>query len=116
MAALVGAWVLVRWSTGRTDLAFLALAALALAMWRFFVPVTFELNAQGIEQSVLRWRRRIPWDAVGRYEVCSAGVLLLPHADRRPMDSLSGLYLAWGGRREEVLAHIRYHLDPWPGA
>jgi hypothetical protein len=111
---LVAAWVLVRWITGQTHLASLAMAALGLSLWRFFVPVTFELNAKGVDQSLLGRHRQIPWAAIGRYEVCRSGVLLLPQADRCPIDVFRGLYLPWGGRREEVLAHVRYHLDPQP--
>jgi len=113
---LVAAWALVRWITGQMHLALLAMAALGLSLWRFFLPVTFELNAQGVEQSLLGRRRCTAWEAIGRYEVCKSGVLLLPHRDRCPIDVFRGLYLPWGSHREEVLAHVRYHLDPWPQA
>ncbi len=113
LGMLLAAWILVRWLTGQAPLAMLALALLMVTLWRFFVPVTFELNAQGVEQSLFRWRRRIPWSAVGSYEVCHGGVLLLPTVQQRPVDVFRGLFLPWDGRREEVLAHVRYHLDPW---
>lgn len=111
---LVAAWALVRWMTGQLHLSLLAMGALALSLWRFFVPVGFELNADGVTQSLLGWQRHIPWTAIRRYEVRGAGVLLLAQADRCPIDLMRGLYLPWGEHREEVLAHVRYHLDPWP--
>ena len=116
LAGLVAAWAVVRWVTGQMHLALLAMAALGLSLWRFFLPVTFELNAQGVDQWLLGRHRHIPWQAIGGYEVCQAGVLLLPEADCCPIDVFRGLYLPWGSRREEVLAHVRYHLDPWPEA
>ena len=115
LAALSAAGLGVRWVTEQTHLAWLAVALLALALWRFFLPASFELNADGVSQWRFRRCRRISWNAVRRYEICSAGVLLLPHADRCPMDPLRGLYVPWGSRRDEVLAQIRYYLDRPPG-
>lgn len=105
------AGVLVGWLTGRTHLALLAVAVLGAAMWRFFVPTLFELNANGVSRWVLGRYRRIPWREIRRYQVCSTGVLLLPTADSRPTDAFRGLYLPWGKRRGEVLAQIHYYLD-----
>ena len=116
LLGLVAAWALVRWITGQMHLALLAMAALGLSLWRFFLPVTFELNAHGVDHSLLGRRRQVPWQAIGRYEICKSGVLLLPQADRCPIDVFRGLYLPWGSHRVEVLAHVRYHLDPWPQA
>lgn len=101
----------VGWVTGKTHLALLALAALVIALWRFFLPVMFELNTDGVNQWIFGRHRRIPWVAIRRYEVFSTGVLLLPYSDRCPMDAFRGLYLPWGSRREEILAQIRYYLD-----
>ncbi len=107
LLAGVAIWLL----TGRTYLAVLALAALAAALWRFFLPVVFELGEEGVSQSFLGRQRRIPWRAIGRYEVCAAGVLLLPDEDRSMMAPFRGLYIAFGNRRDEILAHVRHHLD-----
>lgn len=109
----LGVWWLVRWVTGQGYLALLALAGVVLAGWRFFVPIAYQVNAEGVEQFALGLRWKIPWEAIGRYEVADSGVWLLPTRTRRPMDILRGVYLPWGEHREEVLAHIRYHLDPW---
>ena len=102
----VGVW----WLTGKTHLGLLAAGALAVALWRFLVPVLFELSADGVNQWVFGRHRRIPWNEIRRFEIGSTGVLLLPHEDRCPMDSFRGLYLPWGRRRREVLAQIRYYL------
>jgi len=116
-ASLVLVWLfvaalLVRWVTGQYDLALLAVGVLAAALWRFFVPVTFELGDAGIAQSALGRRRRIPWSAIRRYEVFPSGVLLLPDAGRHALGAFQGLYLPWGGHRNRVLACMRYRLTP----
>ena len=108
---LLGAGAAVRWATAATHLALLAMAALAVALWRFFLPTSFELNAEGVSQWLFGRRRRIPWRDIRRYQVCSSGVLLLPQADACPLDAYRGLYLPWGKHRPEVLAHVHYYLD-----
>jgi hypothetical protein len=111
LALLIAAGSGVRWITGQTHLAVLAVAVLVLALWRFFLPTAFELSSEGVSQWLLGRRRRIPWRAIRRYEICSSGVLLLPRADACPIDACRGLYLPWGPHRHEVLAHVRYYLD-----
>jgi hypothetical protein len=108
---LLAAGGAVRWVTGQTHLALVAVAALAIALWRFFLPVSFELNSEGVSQWVFGRRRRIAWREIRRYEVCSSGVLLLPRPDACPLDACRGLHLPWGKHRADVLAHIHYYLD-----
>lgn len=108
---LLGAGVVVGWSTGRVHLAILAVAALALALWRFFVPVEFALSHQGVDQRLLgRWRR-IAWEAIRHYELCPSGVLLLPDEDHSPISVFRGLYLPFADHRPQVLAHVQFYLD-----
>jgi hypothetical protein len=111
MVGLLAAAVAVGWLSGRAYLGLLALAAMAAALWRFFLPVVFELSGKGVSQQFLGRQRQIPWQAIRRYEVCSAGVLLLPDEDHSAMAPFRGLYLPWTTHREEVLAHLRHHVD-----
>jgi hypothetical protein len=111
LLGLVAAGAVVYGLTGRVHLVLLALASLLLALWRFFLPVEFGLSDGGVDQRVLGRKRRIPWQVIARYQVCDAGVLLLPDEDRSPLVSFRGLYLPFSGYREEILAHVRRHLD-----
>ena len=113
VVGLVAGAVLVGWLSGQPYLALAALTALAAALWRFFLPVEFELSERGIDQQILGRRRRIPWQAIQRCEVGAAGVLLLPDEDRSAMAPFRGLYLPWSGRRKEVLTLIGHYLE-WP--
>ena len=113
-AMLIWTWVAIvigiqEW-TEQAHLAAIAGLALGISLWRFFVPVVFELNVDGIHQWVLGRHRLLPWKSVECYELLEDGVLLLPFADRCLLDILRGLYLPWGAHREEVLANLRYHL------
>ena len=109
-AALVAVALLVGLSTGRPGWALAAAVLLALAAWRYFVPVVYELGTLGITQQVFSRQRRIPWRSIGRYEVGSAGVFLSPHSERGPLDAFAGLYLPWGDHKGEVLASVEFYL------
>ena len=112
---MVAVWVVVHWITGRTHLAILATAALAVSSWRCLLPTSFELNPDGVHRRVLGRHRQIPWEQIRRWEMCPRGVLLLPWADRWAMDAFGALYLPWGTRRQEVLAQLHFYLGPPPG-
>jgi hypothetical protein len=112
IAGLVGAGVLVYWQTDRLHLAIGATLVVAIAAWRFFVPVTFELNAEGVHQWILGRHRRISWSEIRCHQFFSTGVLLLPYEQGSPIDVMHGLFLPWGLRRDEILAQLRYYLDP----
>ena len=102
--------MLVYWLTQQVYLALLAPVVLAAALWRFFLPVEFELGAEGVEQRVFGRRRCIRWQQIRRYEVCSAGVLLLPGDDRSALAPFRGLYLPFSTHRQQVLAHVHHYL------
>jgi hypothetical protein len=103
--------LLVWVSVGSWPLGLLAAAALVVTLWRFFTPVAFGLSEHGVDQWVYGRRLRIPWRAIRRYQVCSAGVLLVPHGERTIMAPFRSLYLPWEGHCDEVLAYMRHYLD-----
>jgi len=112
LAGLAAVAAVVYLRTERVYLAAMATAAVATCGWRFFLPVTFELNADGVNQWVFGRHRRVRWHQVRRHRIYSAGVLLLAHEKPSPIDVLWGLFLPWGRRRDEVMAQIEYYLDP----
>ena len=111
LLSLIAVGLLVRITADSWPLALLAAGALCVTLWRFFVPVRFGLSEYGVDQWVYGRRLRIPWRAIRRYRVCSAGVLLVPHGERTIMAPFRGLYLPWEGHCDEVLAYVRHYLD-----
>jgi hypothetical protein len=110
VAGLLLVGIVVGLLTARVYLALLAFAAVTVPMWRFLLPVEYEINGKGVDQWVLgRWRQ-IPWYTIRRYKVRNAGVLLLPDEDRSGLAPLRGLYLPWRTHREEVLAQVSHYL------
>lgn len=89
--------------TASFALSTLVLALLALADWRSLLPVTYLLDASGIEQRVAFLRRRTAWAAVARCEVWPEGVRLLRSAAGHPLDGLRSFFIPWGNDRDAIL-------------
>lgn len=108
---LVG-WAAQHWAAGAT-----AGVALAITLWRTWLPVRLEIGGGGVTQVLFgRWRRRIPWTAIRHYEIKADGVLLLPDSVATPLSPLRGLYLHWGDKRGKLLANLDYYLQSWRAA
>lgn len=103
-AAIVSLAVIVGVETASVALASLVALALVLAAWRTFLPVTFVLDATGIEQRVLFLRRQIHWAAIARCEFWPSGVRLLRASAPHPLDALRSLFIPWQGDREAIAA------------
>lgn len=89
--------------TGHRPSAMLAALAMVVSMWRFWMPVRFHFNYNGLTQSVLGRQRLIPWRFVHRHEVLQHGILFYFTADRSPLALVSSLYVDWRDRRDELL-------------
>lgn len=111
---MVAAYV-VWWVTGDLALAVAGCVALAGAMWRDFLPITYVISANGISQQVriMRGRsirrRRIGWSAVGRCEFHSEGVMVTPQRNGAPIDRMRGIFLPYAQRREELSQAIHQY-------
>ena len=103
LAALTG------WVMASALWAVLACGLLALAAWRYFVPVYFEVGPQGIFQEVLGRRQRISWRSIGYVQRGRDGLVLAPGGVAFP--ELRGLYLPWGRHRADVVALVDYYLQ-----
>lgn len=90
----------------------LAFAVLAVAAWRLWIPVTFDFSLRGVTQTILRRRRRIPWNQIARYEVYPKGVLLLAEHARSPLSPFRGLFVGWGKEKENLMRILEFYLEP----
>ena len=109
LLGVLAAAVLVGWSCGRASLGLLAAGAIAVSMWRFFLPVCFEADHRGLSQWLFGRRRHIPWAVVSHHQICAAGVLLLSQVDDH-LAPLRGLYVPCADHREELLDLVDRHL------
>lgn len=111
---LGGAMLLAGWQTQSALGALFAGAVLAAAAWRYFWPVHYEINSQGVFQTIFGRRQRISWRSIGRVEIGRDGVLIAPDAGASA--ALRGIYLPWGLHRAELLVIVDYYLQQFhPG-
>jgi len=105
----VGAGWIAGWATEAPWAGVAVATVLVVVAWRTWLPVRYELGSSGVTQSVLGWRRRIPWAAIVQHEVRGSGVLLMPDAMKTPLSPLRGLFLHWHDQRDQVLAQLDYY-------
>ncbi|MCL2305996.1 MAG: hypothetical protein FWC43_11695 [Planctomycetaceae bacterium] len=79
--------------TGKTHLAVAVCVLLLGSVWRLFVPMQFELSADGIRWSVFGYHRTIRWSEIRSYVIQKEGILILPHRTRYPLDAIRGMFI-----------------------
>jgi hypothetical protein len=84
--------------------------SLAVALWRSYLPVRWEIGLAGITQVVLGWKKRIPWIAIAKYEPHEDGVWLFADRSGSP---LRGVFITYDGQRDVILQRIEYYLGTW---
>lgn len=107
VGAITAAAAMVGLATRNPAWALVALALTSAAAWRLFVPITFEINSQGVFQEFLGRRERIGWRAIHGCQPGQAGVFLSLGG---PLPLFRGLYVPWQSHRAEVLALLDYYL------
>jgi hypothetical protein len=112
IAGLVALASAVAAIAGSVTLTILATAAMLIALWRFFLPVTFEVNEDGVQQMLFSRGYRLPWQAIRYYRPARRGVLLVPRGQRTEMAPFGSLYLPWDGHRAEVMLFVEHFLKP----
>ena len=77
----------------------LAISALIISMWRFWLPVQFRFSHLGIIQTCLGRRHLYQWKTVRRCDALQNGLLILFNTDRSSLALFSSLYIGWREQR-----------------
>ncbi|MDH3717030.1 MAG: hypothetical protein OES79_02805 [Planctomycetota bacterium] len=104
--------MLVIGTTGKWYLGLLALGAAAVVFWRLYLPVTYELDARGLRQTVWKFGRFVPWKQVDRAELSQHGVLLLPQAGNELFARLRSIHVPCSDRLVTIQRIIEVQA-PW---
>lgn len=99
----------VRALGGSPSLIILAALFLLIATAEFFLPITYTLNADGINISYPGHRRRLPWKSVRRVYLLPNGIQLSPLDVRSWRESFRGVLLRTD-RRDELLVQLQAWL------
>lgn len=115
-AILLFACFLIGWIIWhRTDqLVFgvIASGVLLLSLWRVFIPLHFEINADGIVCWAIGQKKFIAWSDIKVYQIRSNGILMLPQHDRFVLEPFRSVYLPVPpSLMAEVLYRFRVFVD-----
>lgn len=101
---------MVAWLGGGWLVGFVAVGTLAIAVWQFLLPVTYEICSQGVRRYAWGRMRLIPWTAIRAYQVRSTGVVFFQQADPTTVDVLSSLFVPYPSDEDEVVVAVRLYL------
>jgi hypothetical protein len=109
-AGILGVGARVAWLGGGWLVGLVAVAALALALWQFLLPVTYEICSQGLRRYALGRMRLVPWTAIRAYQLRSTGVVFFQRPDPTPVDLMSCLFVPYPTDEDEVVVAVRLSL------
>lgn len=98
----------IAYCDGSASLAAAGAGLVALAAWRVFVPIVYELGPMGVSQHLFSRTTRVPWGSVERAQVGRQGVFF--SLDGAVLAPMRGLYVPWEENREQVLEQVAYYL------
>lgn len=104
----IGAMVM---SSGGWFTSAIAVAALTITMWQFFVPVAYEVDSLGIRRRWLGHAQLVPWHLVRAYQARPTGIVLFQRTDAIAIDSLRSIFLPYGADADESLCVVRQYLS-----
>jgi len=87
-----------------------AVGALAVALWQFFIPVEYEICTLGIRRQAFGRSRLVPWHAIGAYQFRTNGVVLFQRPDPVALDTLGSLFVPNPPDEDELLVAVRLYL------
>ena len=100
----------VFWLGGGWFLAILASGALAVTLWQFICPVSYEVTSLGLRRHALGRIRLVPWQAIRAYQLRATGVALFQRSDPTAADCLGSLFVPYPSDEDELLVAMRLYL------
>ena len=101
---------IVAWLGGGWLVGLLAVGALALAVWQFLLPVTYEICSPGVRRYALGRMRLVPWSAIGAYQLRVTGVIFFQRTDPTAVDLLNSFFVPYPNDEDEVVVAVRLYL------
>ena len=87
-----------------------AVAAIAITLWQFFVPVWYEIGPLGLRTSARARSRLLPWHTVRSFQLRPTGVVFHSRAQPAPIDILRSTFMPYPPDADEALLALRTYL------
>ncbi len=101
----------VWWLGGGWLLGLTVIVALAIALWQFLLPVTFEFCSLGVRRYAIGRARLVPWDAIRAYQLRPSGVMFFQRTDPTTIDVVKSLFVPYPKDEDEVVVSVRLYLS-----
>jgi hypothetical protein len=92
-------------------LALLAMMGLAATLWKFFVPVKYELGSLGLRRSAIGRTTFLAWHAVRAYQLRPTGAVLFSRPDPTAIDLLRSVFMPYPAEDDDALCALRNNLS-----
>ena len=109
-AGILGVGVVVAWLGGSWLFGLVAVGTLAIAMWQFLLPITYEICSQGVRRYALGRMRLVPWSEIRAYQLRTSGLVLFQRPDPAAIDFLSSFFVPNPPDEDELLVAVRLYL------
>lgn len=78
-----------------------------LSLRDFLFPVSYQVSAEGARMRGLLRKAEVSWDDVRNCYLDDSGIKLSPFDRQSRLETFRGLYLRFGGNREQVILAVR---------
>ena len=109
-AVILGVGVLVARLAGGWLVGIVAVGTLAVALWQYLLPVTYEVCSLGVRRYAFGRMRLVPWSAIHAYQLRSTGVVFFQRSDPTTVDLLNSLFVPYPSDEDEVVVAVRLYL------
>ncbi len=89
----------------------IALVIFLSALSEYLFPIRYEITADGASARTLTGRAFIRWADVKKYYLDDRGVKLSPLSQAGRLEAYRGVYLRFGGNKDEVIETVRRMRD-----
>jgi hypothetical protein len=96
---------------GDALLAVMVAVALCVALWQYFLPVTFEICSLGIRRYALRRMRLVPWQDIGSYQLRLTGIVFFRSPRPIALEILRSLFVPYPNDEDEMIVAVRHYLS-----
>lgn len=101
---------LVLVATGSQWFSFFALVVLFASLAKFYFPTSYRMDERGVTIKTTTQTLLKEWKLFRSYYPDKNGVLLSPFAEPSRLENFRGLYVMFGGNREEVIDFVSRHV------
>ncbi len=111
MALLVavggGVWFL----GGGWLLAVVVTLGLATTLWKYFMPIDYELAPLGLRRRVLGRTRVVPWHSIRAYRLRPSGVVLYQRSEAGVIDLLRSMFVPFPPDADDLVSAMRQYAS-----